>query len=115
MAPRDDLTVMLLAVVFVYMICQPWEPLRRIMEHLHGQFVPCYNRQFYLGEMASFSTALNSGVNFVLFCVFGSKFCNVLWKFCHKKNTEEALEIYASAASSIAFTSVSNHTDTVAP
>ena len=62
---------MLLGVVFVYMI---YQPLRRIMEHLYGQFVPCYNHQFYLVEMASFSTVLNSGVNFVLFCVFGFKF-----------------------------------------
>ena len=100
---------MLLAVVFVYMICQPWEPLRRIMEHLHGQFVPCYNHQFYLGEMASFSTALNSGVNFALFCLFGSKFRNVLSEFCHKKNPEEALDISVYSAGSTSSTYVSNH------
>ena len=75
---QDDLTVMLLSVVFVYMICQPWEPLRRILEHLFGYPVPCFSPYFYFTEISSLSTALNSGVNFFLFCAFGSKFRRVL-------------------------------------
>ena len=100
---------MLLAVVFVYMICQPWEPLRRIAEHLFGAIVPCYTTQFYLGEMASFSAALNSGVNFLLFCLFGSKFRDALvGMFGPRQKNEDSPEANVSSDSA-SFNNLSKH------
>ena len=88
---------MLLAVVFVYMICQPWEPLRRILEHLYGHHVPCFGHYFYFTELSSLSTALNSGINFFLFCVFGSKFRAVLARiFGCKPDEENVLKVTVS-------------------
>ena len=72
------------------MICQPWEPLRRLMEHIYGRKVICFSSKFYVTEITSIATVLNPAAHFYLFCAFGSKFRNILREiFCNKRNVGE--------------------------
>ena len=87
---------MLLAVVFVYMICQPWEPLRRIMEHLYGHQIPCFSHYFYFTELSSLSTALKFWYQLLLIlCVrikVSSRFGKYFWlqTRCRKYNEDDS-------------------------
>lgn len=96
----DDVTRILIVVVLVFMACQPWEPVRRILESIYG-FQGCGHAYFYYEEFPSLSFAVNSAANFVIYCLLGSKFRAVLRrKFgCTKNDSVEFDDLTSTSQS----------------
>ena len=87
----QDTNTMLIVVVIICIVCQPWEPVRRIMEALLGRQPSCPHYYFYYEEFPSLSFAINSAANFVVYCLLGSKFRRALKQslcFTSKKQNE---------------------------
>lgn len=74
----DDITRSLIVIVSIFMICQPWEPIRRIMETTLKSQPGCGHFYFFYEELPSLSFAVNSAANFAVYCLMGSKFRQLL-------------------------------------
>ena len=72
---REDVTVTLIVVVIVFSICQLSVPLRRILsESIPKAEKGCGYFFFYYSEYNGLSISFNSGTNFILYCIFNSRF-----------------------------------------
>jgi hypothetical protein len=69
-----NITITLMVVVLVFMVCQVWEPIRRLVKIVSGvdnvylcQAAP---GTFALAVIRIFGTVTNSAVNFLIYCIF---------------------------------------------
>lgn len=70
-----ETTVMLVAVVIVFIACQSLVPLRRVLEAtLQPQYLQCPYLYFYYAEINVTLVIFNSACNFVIYCIFGKRF-----------------------------------------
>ena len=101
----SDADTMLIVVIIICIVCQPWEPIRRIMEALLDRQPGCGHYYFYYEEFPSLSFAINSAANFVVYCLLGSRFRTALKQsVCGRwtgKNRESGSEGSVSAATTV--------------
>ena len=84
---------MLLVVVFVFMICQLTNPIRRTIASTVGTAEPCWSLYFHWREINAITTMVNSATNFVIYCLLGRQFRNrlvetVLGCHCHRRKVQ---------------------------
>lgn len=71
----EDVTRTLISVVIIFMICQLTTPMRRLIVAIVDEnHLGCGYFYFYYRPVGSFFPALNSAVNFLLYCLFGRRF-----------------------------------------
>ncbi|CAH1778608.1 unnamed protein product [Owenia fusiformis] len=85
---ENNLTVMLIAVIMVFLICQ----FPALIDNIITAFLPneIQNSRWYIifYSICTNMVILNSAVNFILYCVFGKKFRRIFlvmfkcWRFC---------------------------------
>lgn len=82
---RENITTMLIVVVTVFIVCQLPDLGVRIAVTI-SEFAPTVNINFDLLRYANAASntllALNSSVNFVIYCLVGKKFRKILVKIC---------------------------------
>ena len=78
----NDTTWTLIVIVLVFLICQIWEPIRKILESFwpNPQDRECGSVYFYYTELPSLASVVNSSVNFIIYCLLGRKFRESLMK-----------------------------------
>jgi hypothetical protein len=93
-ARENNLTIMVIVVVLVFLICQ----ILAMIDNIYLTTVPQsqLNQNEYFIRFSGISTdmvCLNSAINFLLYCVFGNKFRKVfLHMYWCRKATSERLE-----------------------
>ena len=87
----DDITRILIVIVIVFIACQPWEPVRRILEHHYG-FQGCGHGYFIFEEFPSLSFAVNSAANIIIYYMLGSKFRILLRRRFGYKTPDNGLD-----------------------
>ena len=72
---ETDVTITLVAIVLVFMICQLANPVRRLVLALvTEEETKCGYFYFYLRTFTTCLVAVNSAVNFVVYCLCGRRF-----------------------------------------
>ena len=67
---KNDITLAVVVVVVIYMLCQLFQPIRRIMlAYLHPDKLLCPNFFFFYKTLVSVVIVFNSSVNFYVFCL----------------------------------------------
>ena len=66
----DNITASLIALVVTSLVCRPWEPVRRLIVAILKKEPGCGHYYFYYEEFSAMTAALNSSVNFILYCLF---------------------------------------------
>ncbi|ODM93732.1 FMRFamide receptor [Orchesella cincta] len=102
---EESISLMLLAVVFVFGFCYSFEFIRRIMVYARPHYMSKWSHYDYpINHLADIFYVLNSSVNFLIYCMFGSKFRSVFLKMfkvpCAKPD-EEILGVSAASRSKI--------------
>ena len=73
---KADLTFSLVIVVFVFIICQLMNPIRRFLVTVYPLAAQrgCGTVYFYFVPLSSLCVTFSSGINFFIFCVCGRRF-----------------------------------------
>lgn len=69
-----NITVALVIVALVFMFCQTWEPIRRLVGLTKDPMSPCSKAYYYVSHTKSFFVTLNSSVNFLIYMCCGQGF-----------------------------------------
>ncbi|CAL8085441.1 unnamed protein product [Orchesella dallaii] len=78
---EDSITIMLLAVIIVFGFCYSFEFVRRIMNYAWSEYMSKWTHYDYaINHLADIFYVLNSSINFLIYCLFGSKFRSVFLK-----------------------------------
>ena len=77
---RDNVTLMIVTVVVVFIVCQLPRHLYRLMEALrYNNFIQIpYTSLFIAACVGHLLVCVNSSVNFLIYCLLGQKFCLIL-------------------------------------
>lgn len=79
-AEYDSVTLMLVMTVVIYLLTQPWEPIRRILELAYDGQQGCGHVYFYFTPLANVLGAVNSACNFYVFCLFSKRVRSLAYK-----------------------------------
>lgn len=83
---ETELTVTLIVVIFVFIICQVMNPLRRaVLAITPPENRGCNSFYFYISPLSGVSILANSAMNFVLYCICGRRFRRDLLKILRIK------------------------------
>ena len=85
---REEITLSLIIVVFVFMICQFSAPARRIIMVIYHHSRQCPGPLFYINAFALVSYKINSASNFFIFILCAKRFRSrvfALFKCCRGK------------------------------
>ncbi|CAL8085443.1 unnamed protein product [Orchesella dallaii] len=75
---EESITKMLLAVIIVFGVCSSFEFVRRIMIYVWPEYMSKWTHYDYtINHLADIFHVLNSSLNFLIYCLFGSKFRSV--------------------------------------
>lgn len=96
------MTKMLFAVVLIFGFCYLFEFVRRIMNFAWSEYMNTYNYYDYIiNVLADIFYVLNSSVNFVIYCVMGRRFRDIVKeKCCLKKRENKKSELVVKGSSS---------------
>jgi hypothetical protein len=94
-----DLTKMLVVIIIIFMICQTFIPLVRLIRALSTteQFMACHSVHSYFQAIARIAITFNSAINFVIYYKFVPSFRKSLrkkvkiWPFDDNNATEESV------------------------
>ena len=95
---KQQITLALVSVVIVFVVCQLFNPVRRYVfwRNARKNKMCSYH---VLSQLTYFAIAFNSAVNFVLYCVFATRFRRRLLHLCGWTNKVEPEEPFNTAAS----------------
>ena len=82
---RENITLMLVVVVTVFILCElPDLIVRIVFAFLVFAKSGSYNiwTLRYINVTSNALLTLNSGINFLIYCLIGNKFRNILWRMC---------------------------------
>ena len=89
----NETTRILVTIVLVFLFCQIWEPVRKVLETYwpNPQDRSCGTFYFFYTEFSTFFSTFNSSINFLIYCLLGKKFRVTLRKMisCTGKQSEE--------------------------
>ena len=101
----DDITMSLVAVVVASLVCRPWEPVRRVLVAILKDEPGCGHYYFYFEEFPSLTSAVNSSINFMLYCMFLKRFPHILKEiFRIEKRTQDVCNSVATTVSTLSKT-----------
>ncbi|XP_061189954.1 FMRFamide receptor-like [Saccostrea echinata] len=103
-AKEANLTIMLIAVIVVFLICQLPSIADNILFTIFDQGVlQCSLHYVHLTSISNLMVTVNSAVNFILYCVFGKRFRRVFIKIVYypwkRKSTRYKYTLYDSSGS----------------
>ncbi len=75
----SDINNILVSVVVLYLLCQPWEPVRRVIEAVYPGQPQCGQLRFYFDELPALLSVVNSSLNFVIYVALGRQIRRMLW------------------------------------
>ncbi|ELU10748.1 hypothetical protein CAPTEDRAFT_187011 [Capitella teleta] len=78
----DDMTRIMISIVAVHLLTQPWEPLRTLMAEKFEMSITCGSFLFYFEEIPSLMAIINSTMNFVVYCFVGTRFRRACKQLC---------------------------------
>ena len=92
--PEDHITLCIIAIVFVFLLCQTPALINQIFwvlgEHADRE---CGKFHFYYTKISDVLVVINSSVNFVIYCLFGKSFrqifCDVLCNHSCKRTVNK--------------------------
>lgn len=95
-SPKNDTTIMLVAVVVVFLVCQlPALIIKTIFASQPEKFVRMDSKYDYLNiiqEVANFLVIVNSAINIILYCGFSKRFRKTFAQiFCYKCHNSSKL------------------------
>ena len=94
---RENITLMLVVVVTVFILCElPDLIVRVVFSLLVFLFEPgSYDlyKLRYFNVTSNALLTLNSGINFLIYCLIGNKFRNILWQMCCKRGKGRLTEV----------------------
>ena len=94
---RENITLMLVVVVTVFILCElPDLVVRVVFSLLVFLFKPDsydVNKLRYFNVTSNALLTLNSGINFLIYCLIGNKFRNILWQMCCKRGRGRLTEV----------------------
>lgn len=97
---KDDMTRIMIFIVAIHLLTQPWEPMRRMMSERFSMPNSCGYFLFYFEDLPSLMAVLNSTTNFVVYCFIGKRFRHVCKKLFTSKlsysNSKSAESTYQS-------------------
>ena len=94
---RENITLMLVVVVTVFILCElPDMIVRVVFALLVFLFKPGtfdLDKLRYFNVTSNALLTLNSGINFLIYCLIGNKFRNILWQMCCKRGRGRLTEV----------------------
>ena len=89
---KEDMTRIMVFIVVIHIITQPWEPIRRLLSEKLLLDSSCGHFLFYFDEIPSLMAVVNSAVNFAVYCFVGSRFRRICKDICccRKKASQSA-------------------------
>lgn len=102
-SPKEDLTVILVAVVAIFVICQLFNPVRRVWEAMtEPEDRECGSRYFYFSPLVLLAVVFNSSINFVVYVICGRRFRRrLLNMFRLRRRRQVGPFVVASASNSL--------------
>ncbi len=82
---RENITLMLVVVVTVFILCELPDLIVRVIYSFIVFLKPKnfdLNRLRYVNVTTNALLTLNSGINFLIYCLIGNKFRKILWEMC---------------------------------
>ena len=92
---RENITLMLVVVVTVFILCEMPDLIARIV-FAYVVFDEAnfdINRLRYFNVVTNAMLTLNSGINFLIYCLIGNKFRRILWEMCCKRGRAGLIEV----------------------
>ena len=87
-----DLTFSLVVIVVIFLICQTFNPIRRILEtSLDEQYLDCGSVYFYYTPLVVVAVNFNSSINFVVYVLCGKRFRSNVTRLFWKINVVEPI------------------------
>ncbi|ELU00720.1 hypothetical protein CAPTEDRAFT_202118 [Capitella teleta] len=86
---RKDLTKSSIAIVVIYVICQSFQPIRRILMWVYDPYmvsIDCGGELFHFSYVPHLALMLNSSANFGIYILFTRGFRRKLFTFLIRKN-----------------------------
>ena len=81
----DEITFALIVVDIVFIICQTFNPLRRLLDFLEIDYRSCWSAYSYFRPLTGMFIVFNSAINFVVFCLCAKGFrSQVFERVCGK-------------------------------
>lgn len=85
---KDDITKIMIVIIAVHLITQPWEPVRYLLVNAFNVANHCGSFLYFFDELPVLLASVNSAVNFLVYCLVGRQFRSVL-KEIFMKTTKE--------------------------
>ena len=93
---RENITLMLVVVVTIFILCElPDLIVRIVFSFLVFAKPKSYDvvKLRYFNVTTNALLTLNSGINFLIYCLIGNKFRNILWQMCCKRGRARLTEV----------------------
>ncbi|ELU03008.1 hypothetical protein CAPTEDRAFT_217533 [Capitella teleta] len=93
---RQDLTKSSIAIVIIFVLCQSFQPIRRVLMWAYDPFIPnvtCGGDLQYFAYVPHVALVLNSSANFSVYVLFAKGFRGKLIAFLPRKNAVAPIDV----------------------